>query len=241
MYLSRPSEELDDGADQNREPTRTDRGTRVARWLRPVLLVAVVAVAVAVALTVGVPPIGQVRAWVGAAGWAGPALYAALYAALSLTPVPATVLSVGGGVLFGLVVGVPVVVAGALTGAGAGFALARYLGRSTAEDLGGARLVRLDALLRRHGLPAMIGIRLVPIVPFAILNAACGLTAVRARDYLLGTALGMLPGVIAFAAIGAYGSEPTSVPFLLAVGGLMVLLGGGAVVARRRRVADRAA
>lgn len=211
----------------------------MARWLRPALLVVLVAAAVAVALTVGVPPLEGVRAWVGAAGWAGPILYAALYAALSLTPAPASVLSIAAGVLFGWTVGVPVVVAGALAGAVAGFGLARYLGRSTAEGLGGERLARLDALLRRRGLLAIIGVRLVPIVPFAILNAACGLTAVRVRDYVLGTALGILPAVAAYVAVGAYGAEPGSLPFLLAVGGLVVLVGGGAVVARRHRVVAR--
>lgn len=210
----------------------------MARWMRPALLVAVVLAAAAVAFLVGVPPIQQIRAWVSSAGWAGPVLYAALYAGLSLTPTPATVLSIGAGVLFGLGVGVPVVWAGATAGAVAGFALARYLGRATVEGLGGERLARLDALLRRRGLLAMIGIRILPVVPFAILNVACGLTAVRARDYVLGTALGIIPGATAFVAIGAYGAEPGSLPFLLSVLGLAVLL-GGAVMARRHRAAGR--
>lgn len=209
----------------------------MARWVRPALLVVLVAGAVATAVTVGVPPVAEVRSWVEAAGWAGPVLYAALFAALSLTPAPATVLTVAAGVLFGWPVGVPVALAGALTGAVVGFGLARVLGRSAVERVGGDRLARLDALLRRRGLLTMLAVRMMPIVPFAVVNAACGLTGVRARDFVLGSALGMAPGMAAFVAIGAYGGEPGSTPFLLAVGGLAVLVAGGAVAARKHAAA----
>lgn len=205
------------------------------RWWRPALLAVLAAAAVAAALTVGVPPIEDVRAWVAAAGWAGPVLYAALFAGLSLTPVPASVLSIGAGALFGLGAGLPVVLVGAIAGAVAGFALARSLGRTTVERIGRERLARLDTMLRRHGLIAMIGIRIAPIVPFAVLNVACGLTAVRARDYVLGSAVGMTPGAAVFVAIGAYGADPTSAPFLISLGALAALVLVGVVVARRRR------
>ena len=216
---------------------------RAVRWWRPVLLVLVVVAAAVVAVVVGVPPLATVRGWVGAAGWAGPVLYAALYAGLSLTPAPASVLSIGGGVLFGLGIGLPVVLAGAVTGAVGGFVLARHLGRGGVERLaeragaGAARLARLDELLRRRGLLTMIGIRIAPIIPFAVLNMACGLTAVRSRDYVVGSAIGMVPGAAAFVAVGAYGADPGSLPFLLSLGGLAVVLVAGAVVARRRRPA----
>jgi uncharacterized membrane protein YdjX (TVP38/TMEM64 family) len=216
------------------------------RWSRPALLAALVLALVIVALVVGVPPLVEIRAWVAAAGWAGPVLYAALYAGLSLTPAPASVLSVGGGVLFGLAVGVPVVMAGAITGALLGFGLARRLGRESVQRLqaragaGAERLARLDALLRRRGLVAIIGIRLAPILPFAVLNMACGLTALRFRDYALGSAVGMLPVATAFVAVGAYGGDPGSLPFLVSVIGLAVVLLAGAVLAGRNR-ATRAA
>lgn len=93
----------------------------------------------------------------------------------------------------------------------------------------------LDELLRRRGLLAVIGVRLVPLLPFAALNYACGLSAVRPRTYIVGTAIGILPVAAAYATIGAFGASPGSLPFLLALGGLAVLTVAGAIVIRRRR------
>lgn len=207
---------------------------RIGRWWRPALLAVLVAVAVAVALTVGVPPVEELRARVEGAGAVAPLLFAAIYAVLTLTPVPVTLLSIAAGVLFGLPVGLAAVLAGALAGAVAGFAVARVLGREALARVGGARVARLDALLRRRGLLAVVGLRLVPLLPFTTLNLAFGLTAVGIRDYVVGTAVGILPAATAYVTIGAYGSTPGSLPFLLAVGGLAVLAIGGLVAHRRR-------
>ena len=211
----------------------------MARWVRPGLLVLLVGAGIAVAATVGVPPLAEVRTWVQAAGWGGPVLYTGLFALASLTPAPATVLTIGSGALFGWTVGVPVAFAGALVGAVAGFGMSRALGRSTIEGLAGERLARLDGMLRDRGLLAVIGIRLVPFGPFAIVNATCGLTAVRTRDYLAGTAVGLVPGTVVFGAVGAFGTTPGSAPFVLAVGALIVLVGIGVLGNRRRAGADR--
>lgn len=205
----------------------------MARWVRPTLLVVLLVTGVTLALTVGPPPLEEIRGWVRQAGWAGPVVYAAIFAAASLTPAPATVLTVGAGALFGWTVGVPVALAGSLVGAMISFGAARLLGRTTVEGLGGGRLVRLDEMVRRRGIAAVIGIRLVPTGPFAIVNAACGLTAVRVRDYAIGTTVGMVPGIVTFVAFGAYGTSPGSLPFLLAVVSLVVLIGIGIVINRR--------
>ncbi|MEQ3552750.1 MFS transporter [Pseudonocardia nematodicida] len=101
-----------------------------ARWWRPSLLVVLVAATAGVALSVGVPSVAEIRGWIGGAGWAGPLAWAAVYAALSLTPVPVSALAVAGGVLFGLNAGLPATLAGKPVGAAIGFALARRLGRA---------------------------------------------------------------------------------------------------------------
>jgi uncharacterized membrane protein YdjX (TVP38/TMEM64 family) len=211
----------------------------MARWVRPALLVLLVVAGGIVAATVDLPPLADIRAWVASAGWAGPVLYAVGFTVVSLTPAPATVLTVGAGALFGWWVGLPVALAGALGGAYLGFAMGRLLGRETVQGLVAGRLARLDGLLGRRGLLAVIVVRLVPTGPFAMVNTACGLSAVRVRHYVVGTAIGMLPGIAAFVAVGAFGATPWSTPFLVAVLALAALIAAGALLARRRTGTDR--
>ena len=204
-------------------------------WLRPLILLAVVLAGVVLALTVGIPPIDELRSGVAAAGWAAPVLYAAIFAGLTLTPAPASVVSIAAGVLFGFATGLIIVMAGALASAVVAFGLARMLGRAAVERVTSRRLRQVDALLRSRGLLAVIGMRLVPFVPFSTLNYLCGLSAVRFRSYLLGTPVGILPAATVYVTLGAYGATPGSVPFVLAVGGLAVLAITSVVVARRGR------
>lgn len=208
-------------------------------WIRPLVLGALLTAGVVVATAVGLPTVTDLRAGLAAAGWAAPVLYAALYAGLTLTPTPATALSIAAGLLFGLPTGLAVVMTGALLGASTAFGLSRTLGRQAVTRLDSQRLRRLDELLRRHGLLAVIGVRLLPLLPFGPLNYACGLTNVGARHYLLGTAIGILPAALAFVTIGAYGDTPGSTPFLVALGGLALLTLAGAAAARGRRTVGR--
>ena len=212
----------------------TARSDRLV-WVRLTVLVLVVTLAAVVAALVGLPDVTRLRADVAGLGPAGPAVFVLLYAAATLAPLPKNVLTAAAGVLFGLAEGVVVVLVAALLGAVAAFALGRALGRDAVERITGTRVARVDALLRRHGLPAVLAVRLVPVLPFTAINYAAGLTAVRFRDYLGGTALGIVPGTVAFVALGAYGTSPGSWPFVVAVGVLVALTAGGAVAARRSR------
>lgn len=194
-----------------------------------------VAVAVGVALVVDLPGRSTLRTTVEEAGWAAPVVFVGLYAVVTLAPVPKNVLSALAGLLFGLVQGVLLVLVAALLGAVVAFGLGRGLGRDAVERLTSTRVREVDALLARRGLVAVIAVRLVPVVPFTAINYTAGLTAVRARDYLLGTAVGIVPGTVAYVTLGSYGSTPGAWPFLVSAAGLVALSVGGVLVARRRR------
>jgi uncharacterized membrane protein YdjX (TVP38/TMEM64 family) len=204
-------------------------------WIRLVVLVFLVVAAAVLAVSVGLPDAAQLRADIAAAGPAAPLVFVLLYALVTLAPLPKNVLTVIAGLLFGLVEGAIIVFLGALLGASAAFVLGRLLGREAVERLTGRRVARIDSLLSRHGLWAVLGVRLVPVLPFTAINYAAGLTAVRNRDYLIGTALGIIPGTIAYASLGAYGTSPGSWPFTVAVVALVALTAGGAAAAHRHR------
>ena len=166
----------------------------------------------------------------GAGPW-GPVLYVLGYAALVLVPTPASVLTILAGALFGLLEGVLLAWLGALLGAVGGFAIGRRLGRPAVDRLLGGRLAQADRVLADHGLPAVLAVRLVPVFPFTPLNYAAGLVGVRFRHYLLGSALGMLPGAAAYAAVGASGANPLGI--VVAVAGLVLLVVVGGWWGRR--------
>lgn len=205
-------------------------------------LLAAFGAVIAVAAVLDVPGIGELRAHYARTGMLGLLLFSGLYAGLSLLPLPLSVVTIAAGAVFGLGRGVPAVILGATLGAALGFCLGRVLGRDTVQRLAGRRLDSLDALLRRRGLSAVLAVRLAPVLPFTAVNYLSGLTSVRFASYLLGTALGIVPGTVAYVAIGAYGRKPGSWPFLIALGALTALAGAGLLARRvRSRRADRAA
>lgn len=213
-------------------------GTAVRRspavWWRAAALVVLLGTGVVVLVTVDLPSVEQVRADVAEAGPWAPVLFVGAYVVATLLLLPKNVLSAAAGLAFGLASGVAVVWVGAMVGAVVAFWLGRALGRDAVGQLAGRHLLRLDELVRRRGLLAVLVLRLVPVVPFTAVNYGSGLVDLRFRDYLLGTAIGILPGTVAYVALGAYGSTPASLPFVLAAAALVALSVAGVVLARRR-------
>lgn len=210
-----------------------------ALLVRMVIALVLGAAAIMIAVLVGVPEVSQLRAAFGG-GLLGGLVFSGLYAAVALSPLPKTVFTVAAGALFGVLTGVIVVLAGATVGALAAFSLGRWLGRDVVHRLTRIRAERFDEHLARRGLGAVLVLRLVPLVPFTALNYLAGLTALRLRDFLLGTLIGMVPATTAAVTLGAYGTQPGSWPFLTAAAALLVLTALGLLAAARRRRAGRA-
>lgn len=168
---------------------------------------------------------------VESAGWAGVVVFVVGYAVLVLVPTPASVLTILAGALFGVLWGTLLAWAGALLGALGGFALGRRLGRPAVDRLLRGRLQQADRVLSDHGLVAVLAVRLLPLFPFTPVNYAAGLLGVRRRDYALGTAVGIVPGALAYAALGASGANPLGIA--VGGGGLVALIVLGGAVGRR--------
>ncbi len=208
--------------------------TRHRLLLRLVALGVLLGVAVAIAAVTDLPDHAVLQRRVDDAGWWGPVLFVLGYAVLTLAPVPKAVFSIVGGALFGFVAALALVLTGALIGSLAAFWIGRALGREAVEGLSGKRVERLDELLRDRGLAAVIGLRLVPVVPFTAMNYAAGLTAVSLRHYALGTALGITPGTAGYVAVGAFGTGALT-PRAVEIAGIVVAAGIVAVILRGRR------
>lgn len=202
--------------------------TRRAAVLRLIALVVFIGLAILVAVIVGLPSTAQLRSRFTGLGLLAPLLLAGIYAVATLSPLPKTVFTLAAGAVFGVAEGLLVVMVGATGGAVMAFYLARALGREGVHRLTGVRADHFDELLARHGFRTVLIARLVPVVPFTVINYLAGLTALRLPVFLGATALGMLPATTAYVALGAYGSEPGSWPFWIAVGALVALSAIGA-------------
>ncbi|MFC5055291.1 TVP38/TMEM64 family protein [Saccharothrix xinjiangensis] len=209
-------------------------GRSWAGVVRLVLLAALVAL-FAVGVATGVTPgVDEVRGWVDAAGPAAPLVFVAVCAAGSSVLVPKPVLSVLGGVVFGPWLGAGVVVAGVTLGALVAFALSRGLGRDAARPAEG-RLARVDRLLERRGFAAVVALRLLPVVPFGLVNYTAGLTGVRVGLFAAGTALGVVPATVVYTTTGASLTTMTTGQWLLAGAAVALPALVGFAVLRVRR------
>jgi phospholipase D1/2 len=128
--------------------------------------------------------------------WA-PLGVAAAYVVGSLLLVPVTLLIAATPLVFGPFVGTAYAFAGILGGSSATFLLGRLVERDAVGKLAGRRLNDLSRRLARGGVLAVAAVRLIPAAPFTLVNAVAGAMRVSLRDFLLGTLLGMAPGVVA--------------------------------------------
>jgi uncharacterized membrane protein YdjX (TVP38/TMEM64 family) len=131
--------------------------------------------------------------------WVGP-LFSVAYATSVAIGLPASTLTLLGGAAFGFGWGLLWVSVGANLGACAGFWIARRLGRSSLEALLGARLGAFDRVAASAGFNGVLILRLLPVVPFSLLNFALGLTPIGWAEYALATVIGILPGAVIYVA-----------------------------------------
>lgn len=129
--------------------------------------------------------------------------YVVIYMLATAFMVPASALTIGGGFLFGVVIGAPATVVGATLGACILFFAARSSLGAVLKEKAGPFLGKMEAGFNEDALSYMFSLRLVPAVPFAVANIAPGILGAKFRDYFISTALGIIPGTVAYVWLGA--------------------------------------
>ena len=170
---------------------------------RTALLIVAVVILVAVALYVS--PLrekmnpSEVAAWLKSVGnlWWAPVAFVLLYCLFNVILVPATILSLTAGVVWGWLTGGLIVLAASTVASAIPYFIARS-GAPWVEEKVRRRAGNLYEKLRREGFTTLLLMRLVPIIPYNVLNYAAGLAAIRPRDYILATFLGTIPGIFIF-------------------------------------------
>lgn len=171
-----------------------------------------------------------IEAFLARAGLWAPLAYVGMYVIATLLVLPSTVLNLLGGAVFGLGWGLVWTSLAALVAAVVGFVLARTVGQRWAKRR--TEQARTEQLAN-SSVVYLFAIRLLPLIPYGLVNFAAGLTPMRFRDYCLGTALGTVPGLLPFVWLGSSGRQAIQTgelwPLLGALGsiGLLVLAAQG--------------
>ncbi|MEL6494974.1 MAG: TVP38/TMEM64 family protein [Cyanobacteria bacterium J06623_7] len=150
----------------------------------------------------------QTLDWIQHLGWVGSVAFILLYIAATILLVPGSILTLGAGVIFGVVWGSVHVLLGALIGETCAFLLGRYLVRDwiSQKMAHNPTFVRLNQAIANEGLKIILLTRLSPVFPFSLLNYAFGVTGISLRDYFYGS-IGMIPMTITYVYLGSLAED----------------------------------
>ncbi len=178
----------------------------MSRALRIGLLAAA---AVAVVAASRLLPVGEsllaLVDWIRGAGPAGVLVFALVYVASTVLLLPASILTLGAGFVWGLGYGVLLVSPVSVLAATCAFLIGRALGsrRLAARVASRPLLGAIEDAIRADGFRILLLLRLSPLVPFNLLNYAVALTPMRTGAYVLASFVGMLPGTFLYIYLGS--------------------------------------
>jgi phospholipase D1/2 len=179
---------------------------------------------------------------IAGSAWA-PVAVVGLFVLGGLVAFPVLVLITATAAAFGPLLGFAYALIGVMASALVTYGIGARFGQAALRRVIGPRLDRIRQRIVHRGVFAVAAIRLVPVAPFTIVNLVAGASAVRLADYVAGTLLGMLPGLIALSALGhqivRIASNPTPVEaglLALAVAGwIAVILAAQALIGKFHR------
>lgn len=146
---------------------------------------------------------------VDALGTIGIVVFIVLYVVCTVFFIPGSILTLGSGVLFGVVKGSVVVSLASISGATLAFLVGRYFVRDwIAKKIeGNQKFKAIDEAVAEGGWKIVGLTRLSPVFPFNLLNYAFGLTRVSLKDYFFASWIGMVPGTIMYVYIGSLAGD----------------------------------
>jgi uncharacterized membrane protein YdjX (TVP38/TMEM64 family) len=206
---------------------------QVAGW-RLAVAAAVVAALLMLALLVRLPTAVQLRDWAQAVGPWFPLAFLAAHIVVTVLPFPRTAFTLAAGLLFGPWLGVVLAVVASALSALAALLLMRAAGWQLSRLVRHRRVDALDARLRVRGWPAVVSLRLIPALPFSVINYAAAASAVRPLPYTLATLVSLLPGTAAVVILGdALSGDVSPLLYLVSLGTACV---GVALLAHEMRL-----
>ena len=163
-------------------------------------------------------------------------VFFAVYVGVTAVSLPgATIMTLAGGALFGLLVGTVIVSFASSIGATLAFLMSRFVLRDSVNARFGALLADFDKGVAREGALYLFTLRLVPLFPFFVINLLMGLTKMKAGTFYWVSQIGMLAGTIVYVNAGTQLAGIDSLKGILSPGllGSFVLLGVFPIVAKK--------
>jgi len=163
-------------------------------------------------------------------------VFSAIYIAVAALSIPgATILTLAAGAIFGLWTGTLIASFAASIGATLAFLVSRYVLRDAVQARFGTRLADIDKGVEKEGAFYLFTLRLVPLVPFFVINLAMGLTKMKAATFYWVSQIGMLAGTAVYVNAGTQLASIDSLKGILSPGllGSFVLLGVFPLVAKK--------
>jgi uncharacterized membrane protein YdjX (TVP38/TMEM64 family) len=198
------------------------------------------AVVLALLVTGSLPTPDEVRDWGEGLGDFAYVAFVPLFVAVNFL-IAWPILAGAAGLLFGTAAGTPLALAGVTAASVAQMFASRRLAAGHHGNLLPERTKQVEDFLTRHGAVAVMESRIVPLLPYGVVNYSAGLTRLRFRDMALGTVIGAGPKVFAYAALGGSLDNLTSPEAIVAVALLATLALAGALFVRRQIALGRAA
>jgi uncharacterized membrane protein YdjX (TVP38/TMEM64 family) len=151
--------------------------------------------------------------WTEGLGIWGPVFVVAFYIVACVLFLPGSILTLGAGFLFKVVLGTITVSIGSTLGACAAFLVGRTVARKwiATKVAGNAKFKAIDEAVGQQGFKIVLLTRLSPVFPFNLLNYAFGLTRVPFWKYALASWIGMLPGTVMYVYLGSAARSLTDV------------------------------
>lgn len=125
-----------------------------------------------------------------------PLIVIGIFAIAGLIAFPVTLLIITTALTFGPLWGTVYSIIGSLVSGLMGYAVGHYMGRNTIQKLAGSSINKLSRRLAKHGVLAIITVRIIPVAPFTVINLVAGGSHINTRDFTIGTLIGMLPGIL---------------------------------------------
>ena len=166
-------------------------------------------------------------------GVAAPLAFVVVSSLLTVAMFPGPLLAGASGLLFGTAVGTPTSIVAATLGACLAFSLSRRFGARPVDELSGHRVRVVQDFIAQRGFLSVLYARILPAMPFNVVNYAAGLTRVPLVTFAAATAIGCAPRAFAYTALGGNLSNLGSPAAIVAFAVLLAMGIGGVVVAAR--------